>query len=325
MSESRFLRYGVALMLPVAAVSVILVRPTFTVAPFFLFLGAVVLSAANGGLAAGFVSTALSALLLRLVFLRKEESLQSGSDLEGIERMGVFVLVALLLSSVVAAIRRERNQLRDSEERYRILAETASDAIIVIDEQGEILYVNPVAEKLFGTESGQLLGKNLNCLLPGDGYQAQLCEMKHRLDTRKKPVAVQLPGLHHSGAHLLIEMTLGGSSHRGKSVFTAIIRDITGHTDKPRLGAGPKTASGIRLPFPPLLGVRTDVSSNPVAPLEIDDLARLRVSTFERCGWSLTQPRSGGAGARPSGGFNPGTHGATTVSTLREYRSAFIR
>jgi PAS domain S-box-containing protein len=144
------------------------------------------------------------------------------------ERMGGFVLLALLLSSLVASVRRERDQLRDSEERYRILAETASDAIIVIDEEGEILYVNPVAEKVFGTEAKRLLGQNLNRVLPGDGYREQLSEMKDRLDSRKKPVAVQLPGLHQCGDRLLIEMTLGTSSHRGRNLFTAILRDITG-------------------------------------------------------------------------------------------------
>jgi PAS domain S-box-containing protein len=147
---------------------------------------------------------------------------------EGLERMVGFVLLALLLSSLVAGVRRERNQLQDSEERYRILAETASDPIIVIDENGEILYVNPVAEKVFGTKAKGLLGQNLNCLLPGEGYREQLSEMKHRLDSRKKPVAVQLPGLHECGDHLLIEMTMGPASHRGRNLFTAILRDITG-------------------------------------------------------------------------------------------------
>jgi len=230
MSESRFLRYGVAVMLPAAAALVIFVRPVFSEAAHFVFLGAVVLSAANGGLAPAFVSTALSVLLVRLLFVRQEGALHYGGDVEGVERMGGFVLVALLLSSVVAGIRRNRNQLRDSEERYRFLAETASDAIVIIDEQGGILYVNSVAEKIFGAQAGQLLGKNLRCLLPGDGYQVQLSELKHRLDSRKKPVALRLPGLHQSGEHLLVEMTLGSSSHRGKSVFTAIIRDIAGQT-----------------------------------------------------------------------------------------------
>jgi len=229
MSESLLLRYGVGMMLPVMAAAVIFVRPAFTEAPFFVFLGAIVLSAANGGLAPAFLSIALSSLLIRLLFVHQNASLRYSVDFEGIERMTGFVLVSMLLSSFVAAIRRERNQLRDSEERYRMLAETASDAIIVIDDRGEILYVNPEAEKIFGSQAKELLGRNLALLLPGDGYQAQLREMKRHLDSRKKAVAVKLPGLHHSGEHLLVEMTIGSSSHRGRNLFTAIIREITGH------------------------------------------------------------------------------------------------
>jgi PAS domain S-box-containing protein len=84
-----------------------------------------------------------------------------------------------------------------------------------------------VAEKTFGAPAAELLGRSLSVLLPGGGYQAQLHEMKHRLDTRKKPVVVQLPGVRQCGAPLLVEMTLGTSTHRGKGVFTAIIRDVT--------------------------------------------------------------------------------------------------
>lgn len=145
----------------------------------------------------------------------------------GMERMIGFVLMALLASSFVAALRREREELFDSEECHRVLAETASDTIIVIDDHGQILYVNPVCERLFGTKAEQLLGHNLNQLLPGNLYQTQLSELKHRLDTRRKPVAVQLPGLHQNGAPLVVEMTLGASCHRGKSMFTAILRDVT--------------------------------------------------------------------------------------------------
>ena len=226
MSESIFLRYGVALALPVAAVCIIHLRPTFAETPYFIFLGAVVLSAVNGGAASAFVATALSALFIRLFYLRSGGSLDFGSEWAGMERLGGFVLVALLLSSFVSGLRREAHRLRDSEERYRLLAETASDAIVVIDEKGEILYVNDMAKRLFGRSADELLGQTLSRFLPGDGYQAQLNEMRHRLDTRKKPVALQLPGLHQSGDHLLVEMTLGTSIHRGRGAFTAIIREI---------------------------------------------------------------------------------------------------
>jgi PAS domain S-box-containing protein len=230
MSESRLLRYGLALALPSLAAVLTSMRPAFHETPYFLFLAAVVLSATNGGVAAGFQSTALSAVLIRLFFVHQAGLLRYANDSGGIERMGGFLLLGLLLSSFVASLRGERNQLRDSEERYRILAESASDAIIVIDERGEILYINPVAERVFGARAQDLLGKNVNLLLPGDRYQSQLNEIHHHLDTRKKPVVMQLPALHQSGERLLVEMTLGVSSHRGKNLFTAIIRDITAPT-----------------------------------------------------------------------------------------------
>lgn len=227
LGESLLWRYGVAVMLPVAAALVVNSRPVLSETPFFLFLGAVALSAVNGGLAPGFLATGLSALLIRLLFIHPPLTLFYGNDFAGMERMGGFILVSMMVSSLVSAVRRERNLLRDSEERYRILAETASDAIIVIDEKGEILYVNPVTEKTFGTTASVLLGQNLTRLLPCKSYQPQLTELKRNLDTRKKAVAMQLPGLHQSGEHLLVEMTLGTFSRHGRNVFTAIIRDIS--------------------------------------------------------------------------------------------------
>lgn len=62
--------------------------------------------------------------------------------------------------------------------------------------------------------------------------------MKHHLDSRKKAVAVQLPGLHQSGEHRVVEMTLGTSSHRGRNMFTAIIRDLTGQHGEDESSSG---------------------------------------------------------------------------------------
>jgi PAS domain S-box-containing protein len=58
-------------------------------------------------------------------------------------------------------------QLRDSEERYRIVAETATDGIVTIDETSTILFMNPAIEKIFGFRREELLGKDLTMLMPG--------------------------------------------------------------------------------------------------------------------------------------------------------------
>ncbi len=229
LSESVLWRFGVAGMLPLVAALIVNGRPPLNEAPFFVFLGAVVVSALNGGLAPAFVTTAFSALLIRLVFVHPPMMIFYGNDAEGMERMGGFILVSMLIGSFVSAVRGDRNQLRESEEHYRMLAESAADALIVINEQGEILYANPVTENIFGRKPGALVGQNLTLLLPGRSYQTQLDGLKHHLDTRQKPVAIQLPAVHENGGPLLVEMTIGTCCRHDKSIFIAVIRDITGH------------------------------------------------------------------------------------------------
>src|SRR6267143_2159053 len=67
------------------------------VRPRFLFSSPPLFSvAANGGVAAGFASTAIAALLIRLLFVQQAGLIRYGGDREGMERMGGFVLVAML-------------------------------------------------------------------------------------------------------------------------------------------------------------------------------------------------------------------------------------
>ena len=227
--ESRLLRYGAAFLLPILAVILIYSRPVLIQSPFYIFLTAVVITATYAGLAPAFVSTALSVFLVRLLFIQPYFYLYHKGNIEDAERLCWFALLALMLSSLVAGLRRERNYMRESEERYRILAESASDAIIVIDDKEVIRFVNPVAERMFGAESGQLLGQNLALLLPDATYQGPLEELKHHLDSRKPALVLQLPGRDFTGKNILIEMTIGSFAKHGQNLFTAILREITNH------------------------------------------------------------------------------------------------
>jgi PAS domain S-box-containing protein len=141
--------------------------------------------------------------------------------------MGLFVLLSLAASSLIAGLRKERNEARASEERYRVLMEAASDAIGVIDEAGEILFVNPVAERLFSERADQLVGGRLEKLVPAEAYQGHLSQLKSCPDSRKAPIALQLAATLWNGQNVLLEMTLGAFSRHGQNLFTAIIRDIT--------------------------------------------------------------------------------------------------
>jgi PAS domain S-box-containing protein len=61
---------------------------------------------------------------------------------------------------------REESALRYSEENYRLVVETAPDAVISIDESGAILFANPASARIFGYDPAGLVGKPLTALMP---------------------------------------------------------------------------------------------------------------------------------------------------------------
>jgi PAS domain S-box-containing protein len=62
--------------------------------------------------------------------------------------------------------RRAEDALRDSEARLRAVFDTAVDGIITISEGGIIESVNPAVERLFGYPARELIGRNVNVLMP---------------------------------------------------------------------------------------------------------------------------------------------------------------
>lgn len=215
------LRYGLGLVL--AGVAVLPTGAALAETPHFIFLGVVVVSALFGGLGPALV-TAVLTILLQLLFVNSlSEMLLTG----GIERLGSLLLVvlcSLMLGCFVAALRRERNQLMESEERYRVLAESASDGILVMDERGEILFVNPVAERMFGASAPHILGQNMARLVPCSVYQPCPDEPP-RVDSA---VSFHLPNQKPQDKLMLLEMSLSACTQQGRRLYTAIIRDITG-------------------------------------------------------------------------------------------------
>ncbi|HSK71980.1 MAG TPA: PAS domain S-box protein, partial [Pyrinomonadaceae bacterium] len=121
-------------------------------------------------------------------------------------------------------------KLDASEARYRIVTNSASDAIITIDEAGTILFVNQSAEKIFGYEAEELIGEKVIKLMPERIHRAYSVRMKRYLKAGKRNVAaqaVEVAARHKNGHEFLIEITFGEYSSDGERVFTAVVRDIT--------------------------------------------------------------------------------------------------
>jgi len=120
-----------------------------------------------------------------------------------------------------AQIRRERRlarkALRESENRFRTLAESASDAILTVGADGAILYANQAAEAIFGHPVTSLIGEPLATLLPDapDGRTPPPRDLQN------------LHGRHADGREIPLEISFGESAREGRRILTVIARDIS--------------------------------------------------------------------------------------------------
>jgi PAS domain S-box-containing protein len=129
----------------------------------------------------------------------------------------------------------------DIVESSRIVTETASDAIITIDQNSRILFVNRAAVNIFGYAMEEMLGAELTMLMPEYLRHLHRVGLKNYLGTGQKHIpweAVELPGLHKSGKEISLELSFGEFQKDGQHFFTGIARDITKRKeDENRLAA----------------------------------------------------------------------------------------
>jgi PAS domain S-box-containing protein len=120
--------------------------------------------------------------------------------------------------------------LRESEARFRTLAETASDAIITIDEDSRIVLVNQAAERIFGYTRQELMGAALTMLMPGPLRDRHRAGVARYVQTGKRHISwevIELAGLHKSGREIPLEISFGEFTRDRRRFFTGVVRDTT--------------------------------------------------------------------------------------------------
>jgi PAS domain S-box-containing protein len=126
--------------------------------------------------------------------------------------------------------KRAEEALRESEERYRGVAEAASDVIIAVGEDGRIQLVNSSVEKVFGYTPSEVVGANLTTLMPEYMRDQHKAGMERYLETGEKQLkwsGVELRGLHKDGYEVPVEVAFSEYVKDGRRIFTGIVRDIT--------------------------------------------------------------------------------------------------
>lgn len=141
-------------------------------------------------------------------------------------------LLSSIGDQIALAIERKRaeERIRESEERYRVVAETATDVIVTIDQDSTILFVNRAVERVFGYAVSELVGKKITMLMPEYMREVHKAAISEYCSTGQKHInwdAVDLPGLHKTGREIPLELSFGEFTRNGKRYFTGIARDVT--------------------------------------------------------------------------------------------------
>jgi PAS domain S-box-containing protein len=126
--------------------------------------------------------------------------------------------------------KKEEAARRFSEERYRVLVETANDAVLSADETGGILFANSATSRIFGYDSAELIGKPLTTLMPEVMRKVHETGFRRYLDSGVRHMnwkGTELIGLHKNGKEFPVEISLGELIQNGRRIFTGFIRDIS--------------------------------------------------------------------------------------------------
>lgn len=120
--------------------------------------------------------------------------------------------------------------LRESEERFRLIGANAMDAIVIVDAAQEITYWNPAAEKIFGFQAGEAVGRNLHHLIaPLSHRDSALAGFERFLTTGTGPIigkTFEISAQRKDGTEFPVELSISAFRIKERWHALGIIRDI---------------------------------------------------------------------------------------------------
>ncbi|CAG1017549.1 two-component system, LuxR family, sensor kinase FixL [Burkholderiaceae bacterium] len=197
-------------------------------------------------LIAGFGRSEMDALGRDVIALASEQQamLRANSDAAGEERSRVFAIFAaavVALSGVLLLILRmilrgidERQRahaaLAASQARLDAIVDTALDAIIVIDDQGQIERFNRAAERMFGYAANEVVGRNVSMLMPSpdrESHDGHLERYRRTGERRIVGIGREVTALRKDGSRFPADLAVGETRVGAQLLFTGLIRDIS--------------------------------------------------------------------------------------------------
>ncbi|GAA0507984.1 PAS domain S-box-containing protein [Halorubrum aquaticum] len=118
----------------------------------------------------------------------------------------------------------------ESDDFYRTLVENASEGMLTIDAESEIVYANPAVEDILGYAPDELIGSSKMKVIPERLQPVHMAALASYVETGDRNIdwnGIELPAEHKEGHEVPTLISLREHEYDGEQYFTGIIRDIT--------------------------------------------------------------------------------------------------
>jgi two-component system sensor kinase FixL len=144
--------------------------------------------------------------------------------------LGLFTATGIGIAWLNEELRRSAVLAEGRAERLDAIINTSVDGIIVIDARGHIEAFNPAAERLFGYLELEVLGRNVNLLMPSPYREEHDAYIERYLATgQKKIIGIgrEVTGRRKDGSIFPLHLSVGEIRIGGDRKFTGVVHDLT--------------------------------------------------------------------------------------------------
>jgi PAS domain S-box-containing protein len=123
-----------------------------------------------------------------------------------------------------------RSGLVDSDSKFKMILDSVGDAVVVFDGEGKISYWNRAAEKLFGYKAKEVVGLQLEVIIPEryhDAYRNAVEARQKEKKLRSINQSFESEAIKKSGEEFPISASVSTAKINGNQYFVGIARDIS--------------------------------------------------------------------------------------------------
>ncbi|MDQ7058925.1 MAG: diguanylate cyclase [Ghiorsea sp.] len=132
---------------------------------------------------------------------------------------------AKIFWDIISRLKLIKHELQENQTRLKAVIHNVKEGIIAIDADGHIENVNPAMEQIFGYAQQELLGENLNKLIPCLDFSMPYATLHKEAENQQG--SHELTGVYNNGIQFPIELNLSEMQLDGRTHFVGIVRDIS--------------------------------------------------------------------------------------------------